>query len=218
MNKVNLFYAFAPINFNVSKKCFSVFFQRVYGILASPESEWRTIASEPIYDPQDLIRDYAMPMIVTATLIEVIVSGILTGIKTKLVWTALVHFALLSLLLAITTSLIQSFAPRFQASDDRNQAAKVAVYGSTPIWIATILSSLLPFGALFFFFICSQTRWFDLCTLSLQLRSCACSECAISTALWVFKRHCNYAISNVLVSFGCLAQVQSAFSTDNFQC
>lgn len=127
------------------------FFQRVYAILASPESEWRAIASEPVYDPQDLIRDYAMPMIVTATLIEVIVSGILTGIKIKLVWAALIHFALLSLLLAITTSLIQSFAPRFQASDDRNQAAKVAVYGSTPIWIATILSSLLPFGALFSF-------------------------------------------------------------------
>jgi len=115
--------------------------RRVYAILISPESEWCTIAQEPVYDPQDLIRDYAMPLIVTAILLEVIVSGILTGIKIKLVWIALVHFALLALLLAITTSLIQSFATRFQSCDERTEVAKVAVYGSTPIWLAAMLSA-----------------------------------------------------------------------------
>jgi hypothetical protein len=121
--------------------------RRVYAILISPESEWRTIAQEPVYDPQDLIRDYAMPLIVTAILLEVIVSGILTGIKIKLVWIALIHFALLSLLLAITTSLIQSFAMRFQSCDERTAVAKVAVYGSTPIWLAAMLSAFFMFNA-----------------------------------------------------------------------
>ncbi len=121
--------------------------RRVYAILISPESEWRTIAQEPVYDPQDLIRDYAMPLIVTAILLEVIVSGILTGIKIKLVWIALVHFALLALLLAITTSLIQSFATRFQSCDERTEVAKVAVYGSTPIWLAAMLSAFFMFNA-----------------------------------------------------------------------
>ncbi len=121
--------------------------RRVYAILISPESEWRTIAQEPVYDPQDLIRDYAMPLIVTAILLEVIVSGILTGIKIKLVWIALVHFALLALLLAITTSLIQSFAMRFQSCDERTEVAKVAVYGSTPIWLAAMLSAFFMFNA-----------------------------------------------------------------------
>ncbi len=125
--------------------------RRVYAILISPESEWRTIAQEPVYDPQDLIRDYAMPLIVTAILLEVIVSGILMGIKIKLVWIALVHFALLALLLAITTSLIQSFAPRFQSCDERTQVAKVAVYGSTPIWVAALLSAFFMFNAFFSF-------------------------------------------------------------------
>jgi len=121
--------------------------RRVYAILISPESEWRTIAQEPVYDPQDLIRDYAMPLIVTAILLEVIVSGILTGIKIKLVWIALVHFALLALLLAITTSLIQSFAMRFQSCDERTEVAKVAVYGSTPIWLAAMLSAFFMSNA-----------------------------------------------------------------------
>ncbi|MCS7211617.1 MAG: YIP1 family protein [Chloroherpetonaceae bacterium] len=125
--------------------------QRIYQLLASPQSEWKRIADEPIYDPQDLIRDYAMPLIVTAVLLEVIVAGVLNGIKTKLVWIALVNVALLSLLLAITTALIQSWAPRFQSSSERNDAAKLAVYGSTPIWLAAMLSALFPLGAFFSF-------------------------------------------------------------------
>lgn len=129
------------------------FFQRIYCLLASPELEWKRIADEPLYDPQDLIRDYAMPLIVTAILLEVVVAGVLSGIKIRLVWIALVNFALLALLLALTTSLIQSFAPRFQSSSERNDVAKLAIYGSTPIWLAAILSALFPLGALFTFLV-----------------------------------------------------------------
>jgi hypothetical protein len=116
------------------------FFQRLKGILFSPKSEWTVIADEPIYDVQDVMRDYAFPILVSSVLVALV--GV--GITLKAVWASMAAFAVWLVALSLTTNVVNGVALRFEATADRLQSTKLVVYGSTPMWIAWAISTWLP--------------------------------------------------------------------------
>ncbi len=116
------------------------FFQRLKGILLSPKSEWTVIADEPMYDVQDVMRDYALPILVSSVLVALV--GV--GITLKAVWASIAAFAVWLTALSLTTNVVSGVAMRFEAAADRLQATKLAVYGATPMWIAWAISTWLP--------------------------------------------------------------------------
>ncbi len=110
---------------------------RVKNLLIRPKSEWLVIEGEPVYESQEIIRDYALPLIFATVFWELVV----VGIRLKMVYFAIVNFTLLMLALFLTTSLVYDLATRFQSYADRNAAAKLVAYCSTPLWLAQLIQS-----------------------------------------------------------------------------
>lgn len=110
---------------------------RIKNLLIRPKSEWLVIENEPVYESQEIIRDYALPLIFATVFWELVV----VGIRLKMVYFAIVNFTLLMLGLFLTTSLVYDLSPRFQSYADRNAAAKLVAYCSTPLWLAQLIQS-----------------------------------------------------------------------------
>ncbi|MCS6989866.1 MAG: hypothetical protein NZM06_10165 [Chloroherpetonaceae bacterium] len=126
--------------------------RRVKNLLIRPQAEWLAIENEPVYESQEIARDYALPLIFATVFWELVV----VGVRLKMVFFAIVNFTLLMLALFLTTSLVYDLSPRFESFADRNRAAKLVAYASTPIWLAQLLQSgaewlfiLKPIGAFF---------------------------------------------------------------------
>jgi hypothetical protein len=125
---------------------------RVKNLLIRPQPEWLAIENEPVYESQEIVRDYALPVIFAVVFWELV----LVGIRLKMVYFAIVNFTLLMLGLFLTTSLVYDLSPRFLSFQDRNSAAKLVAYASTPIWLAQMIQAdiewlfvMKPIGALF---------------------------------------------------------------------
>lgn len=110
---------------------------RVKNLLAQPNKEWLVIENEPVYESQEIIRDYALPLIFATVFWELV----LVGIRLKMVYFAIVNFTLLMLALFLTISLVYDLAARFQSYADRNSAAKLVAYASTPLWLAQLIQA-----------------------------------------------------------------------------
>jgi hypothetical protein len=125
---------------------------RVARMLYRPKTEWTMISDEPVYETQELIRNYALPLVFAAVFWDLVI----VGITTKAVFYAMLNFMLSMLALFITTSFVYELAPRFQATLDRNQASKLVMYASTPLWIIGMVQSVFrsvqfikPIGLIF---------------------------------------------------------------------
>ncbi|MGQ9804506.1 MAG: YIP1 family protein [Chlorobiales bacterium] len=110
---------------------------RVKNLLVQPKKEWLVIENEPVYESQEIIRDYALPLIFATVFWELVV----VGIRLKMVYFAIVNFTLLMLALFLTISLVYDLATRFQSYADRNSAAKLVAYASTPLWLAQLIQA-----------------------------------------------------------------------------
>ncbi len=110
---------------------------RIKNLLLRPQVEWVAIENEPVYESQEIIRDYALPLIFATVFWELVV----VGIRLKMVYFAMVNFAVLMLALFLTISLVYDLSPRFQSNADRNSAAKLVVYCSTPLWLAQLIQA-----------------------------------------------------------------------------
>lgn len=110
---------------------------RVKNLLVQPKREWLVIENEPVYESQEIIRDYALPIIFVTVFWELV----LVGIRLKMVYFAIVNFTLLMLALFLTISLVYDLATRFQSYADRNAAAKLVTYSSTPLWLAQLIQA-----------------------------------------------------------------------------
>lgn len=126
--------------------------RRVKNLLIRPKAEWLVIESEPVYESQEIARDYALPLIFATVFWEFVV----VGARLKMVYFAIVNFTLLMLGLFLTTSLVYELSSRFGSFADRNSAAKLVAYASTPIWLAQLAQSgaewlflLKPMGVFF---------------------------------------------------------------------
>ncbi len=110
---------------------------RVKNLLVQPKKEWLVIENEPVYESQEIIRDYALPLIFATVFWELVI----VGIRLKMVYFAIVNFTLLMLALFLTTSLVYDLSTRFESYADRNSAAKLVAYASTPLWLAQLIQA-----------------------------------------------------------------------------
>ncbi|MFN3345552.1 MAG: YIP1 family protein [Chloroherpetonaceae bacterium] len=110
---------------------------RIKNLLLRPKSEWLVIEEEPVYESQEIIRDYALPLIFATVFWELVV----VGIRLKMVYFAIVNFTLLMLALFLTISFVYDLSPRFHSYADRNAAAKLVAYCSTPLWLAQLVQA-----------------------------------------------------------------------------
>ncbi len=116
---------------------FKKLLRRIKNLLVQPKKEWEVIENEPVYESQEIVRDYALPMIFATVFWELVI----VGIRLKMVYFAVVNFTLLMLALFLTTSLVYDLAARFHAYADRNAAAKLVTYASTPLWLAQLIQA-----------------------------------------------------------------------------
>ncbi len=116
---------------------FKKLIRRIKNLLFQPKKEWLVIEHEPVYESQEIIRDYALPLIFATVFWELVI----VGIRLKMVYFAMVNFILLMLALFLTISLVYELAARFESYADRNSAAKLVAYASTPLWLAQLIQA-----------------------------------------------------------------------------
>lgn len=130
---------------------------RVKRIVLQPQSEWEVIAGESTTTPE-LYRDYVMPLAAIGPVASFIGLSII-GTSIPLVGTYRVPFVsglsmaavayVMALVGVFVMSLVIDFlAPYFGGEKDPIQALKVAVYASTPVWVASVLQILPMLGLL----------------------------------------------------------------------
>lgn len=129
----------------------TAFFSRLKNLLLSPATEFGAIAEEPLYDAQEVVQSYALPLLVAGMFVQVL----RLGITLPSVIASLVSFALMLLMLFVTATLVSRLAPGYAAPENRLEATRLVVYASTPIWVGRIFAitdSLTLAGFLFAFY------------------------------------------------------------------
>lgn len=126
--------------------------ERVKGIVLSPKTEWEKIAAEPT-DVKSLFTGYAMILaaipavcgLIGSTLIGMslpIVGTIRTPIAAALVQVVLAYVLGL-VIIYVVALIVDALAPTFDGQKNAIQALKLAVYSSTPVWLAGVFA-LIP--------------------------------------------------------------------------
>ncbi len=120
---------------------------RVQAILLKPAAEWDVIAAEPA-SAQSLFVGYACILAAIGPVASLIGSQ-LFGVPTLFgvvhtpliaaVVGAVVSYGLSLLSVFVLGLIIEALAPSFEGTKDRVQGLKVAVYASTPGWVAGIV-------------------------------------------------------------------------------
>lgn len=121
--------------------------QLVSTLILRPKEGWPAIASAPL-STAVLMGGVAAPLVTMGTLAAVI-GGVYVGIPLPdgsvehATWERALSGAAASLALTLASVwvmalLIEALAPRFEGSPDRAAAVKLAVYSSTPTWIAAL--------------------------------------------------------------------------------
>jgi hypothetical protein len=129
---------------------------RVQNILMKPAAEWEVIAGEST-TIRGLFTGYAavlalLPLVgsVLGGVLGALVFhalGIVVGLVTGLV-TAALGYVLSLVGVYVFSLIINALATTFDAKSDAIQAAKVAVYGMTPAWVAGVFSFIPGLGGL----------------------------------------------------------------------
>lgn len=115
--------------------------ERVKNILLQPREEWRVIEAEKTTVTEVLVR-YALPLSAIGPL-ALIVGNSLFGARVSILESligAVSIFVLQLILLFIIAYIIAALAQVFSGQRNFSQAFKVAVYTSTPTWVAGILN------------------------------------------------------------------------------
>jgi Yip1-like protein len=131
--------------------------QRIKSICLKPKDEWQVIAAEST-STADLFKNYALPLAAigaVAGFIGMSFIGIsvpfIGTIRTPLVSgliSAVVGLALALVGVYVLALIIDALAPKFGGEKNMSQALKVAVYSSTPAWVAGALRILPSLGIL----------------------------------------------------------------------
>lgn len=131
--------------------------QRIKGICLKPKDEWQVIAAESV-TTSDLFKNYAIPLAAigaVAGFIGMSFVGItipmLGTIRTPLVSGlvgAIVRLVLSLVGVYVLALIIDALAPKFGGEKNAAQALKIAVYSSTPGWVAGALHLLPSLGML----------------------------------------------------------------------
>jgi hypothetical protein len=130
---------------------------RVKNILLTPKTEWPVIASEST-SVMTLYVGYVVPLAAIGAVARLIGALLFSfaflfaaGFGMPIVWVlsqAIVHFVLALVGVFVVGLIIDALAPTFGGQKNQLQALKLAVYASTPSWIASVVLILPPLGIL----------------------------------------------------------------------
>ncbi|WP_431283681.1 Yip1 family protein [Humitalea sp. 24SJ18S-53] len=133
---------------------------RAKGLILSPQSEWQAIAAEPVGDPIDLIKSYAVPMAAIPAICGFIGSALIgaflfrggmgmMGFGIGRLFVVMVLGYVLGLVgIFVIAKIIEMLQPSFGATADPRGAMKLAVYTPTAVWLAGIFSLIPPLSFL----------------------------------------------------------------------
>lgn len=130
---------------------------RIKGICLKPKDEWQAIEGEST-SAADLIKSYALPLAAIGAVAGFIgmsfigisvpfIGSIRTPVASGLI-RAVVQLAISLVVVYVLGLIIDALAPTFGAQKNKSQALKVAVYSSTPGWVAGVLGILPSLGIL----------------------------------------------------------------------
>jgi len=130
---------------------------RIKGICLKPKDEWQKIEGETS-SAADLLKNYALPLAAIGAVAGFIgmsfigisvpfIGSIRTPVASGLI-RAVVQLALALVVVYVVSLIIDGLAPTFGAQKNKSQALKVAVYSSTPGWVAGVLGILPSLGIL----------------------------------------------------------------------
>lgn len=120
---------------------FAKLIERVKGIILSPKTEWEKIAAENA-DVKSLYLEYAV--ILAAIPAIALAISMLRFSVTAAIGFAAAHYVLGLVVLFIVSLIINALAPTFDGTKNDVNALKLAVYSSTPAWLAGIFH-VIPF-------------------------------------------------------------------------
>lgn len=133
---------------------------RAKNLILSPKTEWVVIAAEPVANPTDLIKSYAVPMAAIPAICGFIGSALIGAFLFNNM-PGMMHFSLGRLLVGaviayvlgllgvfIIAKIIEMLQPSFGAPADPVAAMKIAVYAPTAMWLAGIFTLLPPISFL----------------------------------------------------------------------
>lgn len=142
----------------------SNFFTRLIGILTSPAAEWRKIDGEST-TLVTLLITYAVilaAILPIALILGTLIQGETSGFGT-LILIALVYYAFEIGVTVALAFIIDALAPTFGGTKNLTQAAKLAVYASTPLYLLGILGifiiSFLGYGGLAYVWVLAGVAW-----------------------------------------------------------
>ncbi|PZW47060.1 Yip1-like protein [Humitalea rosea] len=136
---------------------------RAKNLILSPRTEWAVIAAEPVANPIDLIKSYAVPLSLIPAICSFIGSALIGAFLFRNMGPGM-HFGLGGLLVSavvgyvlglvgvfIIAKIIEMLQPSFGAPADPVAAMKIAVYSPTAMWLAGIFTLLPPISFLAIF-------------------------------------------------------------------
>ncbi len=120
---------------------------RVKSILLSPQDEWEKIANEPV-EPKQLLLNYVLILAAIPSICGLIGGFLFGGVPLFAnILAAVASYVLAPVMVFVVAALIDLLGQYFGAQRDFSQSFKVAVYSSTPVFLAGIFQ-LLPLGLL----------------------------------------------------------------------
>jgi Yip1 domain len=122
--------------------------ERVKAILLTPKSEWLVIESEP-GDPAYLFTNY-VAILAAIPPVCGFIGGVVfgrVGIVSGLAG-AVIQYLLAFVLVYVVGLIIDALAPTFGGEKDQPNALKLAVYSTTPAWLAGVFSLIPGLGVL----------------------------------------------------------------------
>ncbi|HXU04862.1 MAG TPA: Yip1 family protein [Polyangia bacterium] len=131
--------------------------QRIQNICLKPKQEWDVIAGETT-STADLLKNYALPLAAIGSVAGFIgmsfigvtlpfIGTFRTPVATGLVG-AVVSLVMALVGVYVIGLIINALAPKFGGEKNSGQALKLAVYASTPGWVAGVLRILPSLGIL----------------------------------------------------------------------
>lgn len=133
---------------------------RAKGLILSPKTEWDAIAAEPVGDPIDLIKAYAVPMAAIPAICGFIGTALIGAFLFRsgmgmmgfgigrLFVMMILGYVLGLVAIFVIAKIIEMLQPSFGAAADPAGAMKLAVYTPTAVWVAGIFSLLPPLSFL----------------------------------------------------------------------
>jgi hypothetical protein len=123
---------------------FLIAISKFFGLIRSPQQQWKMLRDEVQEEPNTVISDYALPLILISNLTMLAFAG---ESKHSVIVYGIAGFVLPFLVLTLTNGVVLRLARMFEAKADKMDVTKLVTYASAPLWLGMIFN---PFETLSF--------------------------------------------------------------------